>query len=350
MYLVNTISVKITDWFKLHSRPLPWREINDPYKIWLSETILQQTRVDQGLPYYLKFIDTFPSVVDLADAEEDVVLKLWQGLGYYSRARNLHATAKIIRDDYKGVFPAKYEDILSLKGIGEYTAAAISSFAYNLPFAVVDGNVYRVLSRVFDIETPIDSTEGKKLFKELAQELLIQDQPGLYNQAMMEFGALQCTPTSPNCDICPLRLDCLSFQNKTIKERPVKSKKTKVQNRYLYYFVYHDNEHLLLKKRTAKDIWQGLYDFPLIEKEKEFNPEVVTKEFKIANKHILKFTSVRHILSHQRIHATFILTNFIPEKKTWESDWELISYEDLTNYPLSRMIDKYLKDERLFLN
>lgn len=350
MYLMNTISLKIIDWYNHHSRSLPWREINDPYKIWLSEIILQQTRVDQGLPYYLKFVDIFPTVIDLANAEEDAILKLWQGLGYYLRARNLHTTAKIIRDEYNGIFPTKYDDILALKGVGEYTAAAITSFAYNLPYSVVDGNVYRVLSRIYDIDTPIDSTEGKKLFKELAQELLVKDQPGLFNQAIMEFGSQQCCPTSPNCDICPVRLECLSYQNETIKERPVKYKKTKVQNRYLYYFVYHTDEYLIVKKRNNKDIWQGLYDFPLIEKGKEANEVSITKEFKIANNNILKITKFKHILSHQRIHATFILVNFIPEKDQWESDWELISYDNLKTFPLSRLIDKYLKKERLFLN
>ncbi len=231
MSLLHPFSKKIIAWYQQNKRELPWRNTKDPYLIWLSEIILQQTRVEQGMAYYLKFAKEFPSVKELAKAENEKVMKLWQGLGYYSRARNLHTTAKTITDNYKGKFPEQHEDILLLKGVGEYTAAAIVSFAFNKPHAVVDGNVYRLLSRVFGIETPIDTTLGKKEFNALANELLDKKNPALHNQAIMEFGAIQCKPVSPDCSVCPLNTMCFAYSKKSVSKLPVKAKKTKVRNR-----------------------------------------------------------------------------------------------------------------------
>ena len=269
----------ISNWYRQNHRDLPWRNTRDPYLIWLSEVILQQTRVDQGLSYYLKFAEHFPEVLDLAEADEQDVLKLWQGLGYYSRARNLHAGAKQIRDQFGGQFPEDFKSIRSLKGIGDYTAAAISSFAFDLPHAVVDGNVYRVLSRYFDINTPIDSGTGKKMFNDLAQSLIEPEEAATHNQAIMELGALVCTPRSPQCHACPLNNSCLALQNGTIEQRPVKTKRGKVKDRYFTYLIFLDNDRTFLQKRVAKDVWQHLFQFPLIESQEPLDPaEIITRE------------------------------------------------------------------------
>src|ERR1043165_6651460 len=255
-------SGKIMTWYEQNKRDLPWRNTRDPYLIWLSEVILQQTRVDQGMAYYHKFAEAFPTVKDLAKADSDKVMKLWQGLGYYSRARNLHAAAKMVAGKYKGVFPASYEGIKELKGVGDYTAAAIASFAFKLPHAVVDGNVYRVLSRVFGIETPIDSTQGKKEFNKLANELLDISNPADHNQAVMEFGSQFCKPVNPDCKSCFFNTKCFAFKHSKVPELPVKSKKTKVRSRYLNYFIIVDkNGSIFVHKRQKKDIWEGLYEF-----------------------------------------------------------------------------------------
>ena len=254
----------LEDWYAQNGRyDLPWRQTDDPYLIWISEIILQQTRVAQGYDYYQRFAERFPDVFSLANAEEDEVLKMWQGLGYYSRARNLHCAAKSVAE--AGKFPESYDGVRRLKGIGDYTAAAICSFAYRQPHAVVDGNVYRVLSRIFGIETPIDSTEGKKQFAELAHELLDKKNPHIYNSAIMDFGALQCVPKSPDCTVCPFARRCLALQNNTVVELPIKAKKTAVTNRYFVYVYIEDGKNLLLHRRGAGDIWQGLYEPYLIE-------------------------------------------------------------------------------------
>jgi A/G-specific adenine glycosylase len=250
-----------------NNRSMPWKGEKDPYKIWLSEVILQQTRVEQGLAYYNKFIETFPTVKKLASAPEEKIFKLWEGLGYYSRCRNLIATAKIIDREYKGRFPDAYEKILALKGIGPYTAAAIASFAFKLPHAVVDGNVLRVLSRYFGISTPIDSTSGKKLYNQLADSLLDQENPGTYNQAIMDFGAVVCKPQNPLCSICPQKEDCRAFQHAWVNDLPVKEKVLKKTTRYMYYFMISVNGKTFVKKREAKDIWQNLHQFVLQERD-----------------------------------------------------------------------------------
>jgi A/G-specific adenine glycosylase len=347
---MKAFSTKIINWYQQNKRDLPWRNTKDPYFIWLSEIILQQTRVDQGMSYYLKFTSEFPTVKHLAKAENDKIMKLWQGLGYYSRARNLHTTAQIISNDHKGKFPDSFETILSLKGIGEYTASAIASFAFNKAHAVVDGNVYRVLSRVFGIETPIDSTIGKKEFSELANQLLDKIQPALHNQAIMEFGAMQCKPVNPNCSDCSLQTMCYAFEKKKVAELPIKEKKTKVRTRYFNYIVFHYKKEIIIHKRTGKDIWTNLYDFPLIEtttdkNEKEF---LASKEWKklIGNtKYIVKSVSKqhKHILSHQKIMARFWEINCNQSMvKLNDQNCVTIKKTEIGKYAVPRLIDNYL--------
>lgn len=342
---MHPISDKLISWYKKNKRDLPWRNITDPYKIWLSEIILQQTQVVQGLNYYIKFTETFPTVVDLANAPEDKVMRLWQGLGYYSRARNLHAAAKFIKLNHKGKFPSSYKSIKELKGVGDYTAAAVSSFAFNLPHAVVDGNVYRVLARLFDINIPINSTQGKKEFQLLADELLNKKLPALHNSAIMEFGALWCRPQSPKCEECPLQAQCLAFQNKTVALLPVKDKKIKIKNRYLHYFIFNYKDSVYIQKRTEKDIWQNLYEFYLIETDKAEESSLVLK-----NKTLKSITqgftvnsinsAKKHILSHQHLYATFYELNITTPLKS--KNLIKIKRSDLANFGLPQLITKYL--------
>ena len=302
---MSDFSSILENWYARNGRfDLPWRKVSDPYLIWLSETILQQTRVAQGYDYYIRFSERFPNVFDLAAAEEDEVLKLWQGLGYYSRARNLHFAAKTVAE--LGAFPTNYEEVRKLKGVGDYTAAAICSFAYNQPHAVVDGNVYRVLSRFFGIYTPIDTNEGKKEFTALANELLDKEHPGKYNSAIMDFGALQCTPKGPDCDSCPFSGSCHALQANAINDLPVKSKKTAVTNRYMVYVYLQDENHLLLRRRGKGDIWQGLYEPYLIEfSEPPTDQEVMDK---IRETPSCKQATIipiakglKHVLTHRRL-------------------------------------------------
>lgn len=306
---------KLIIWYLENKRNLPWRDTTDPYRIWLSEIILQQTRVSQGLPYYERFLEHFPKVQDLASADESEVLKLWQGLGYYSRARNLHRTAKMVVDTYKGIFPNSYSELLKLKGVGDYTASAIASICFHEPVAVVDGNVYRVLSRVFGMETPIDSTKGFKEFKQLAQELIDPEHPGTFNQALMEFGARYCVPSNPNCEDCIFKDTCIGFQTNSVGEYPVKSKKTKVQIRYFNYLVFLDAQgRTLLEKRTGKGIWQNLYQFPLIESKREIQVGELRKhhdflerisEYEISSIVTYNDGLITHKLSHQHLKIQF---------------------------------------------
>ncbi len=301
-------------WYLQKKRDLPWRNTINPYLIWLSEIMLQQTRVAQGMPYFLSFTTAFPTVFDLAKANEEQVLKLWQGLGYYSRARNLHKTAQFVANELDGIFPDNYKDLLQLKGVGEYTAAAIASFSYNEVIPVVDGNVFRVLSRYFDIETDIAAASAKKEFAALAFELMPKEQPAIFNQAIMEFGALQCVPKSPNCGICIFNESCTALQKKKVDQLPVKSKKLKVRKRYFNYLVVTDElGNTIIQKRTAKGIWHNLYEFPLIEtdKEEDFDciAEQIQNEFFKGNS-ILSVTesneqSIVHKLSHQHLYIKF---------------------------------------------
>lgn len=305
-------------WYLQNKRDLPWRNTTNPYPIWLSEIMLQQTRVAQGMPYFLSFTTAFPTVFDLAKANEEQVLKLWQGLGYYSRARNLHKTAQYVAFDLGGIFPDNYADLLKLKGIGEYTAAAIASFSYNETVPVVDGNVFRVLSRYFDIETDIAQASAKKEFAALAFELMPKDTPATFNQAIMEFGALQCVPKSPNCGSCVFNESCAALQKNKVDQLPVKSKKIKIRNRYFNYLVVADeNDNTIIQKRTDKGIWHNLYEFPLIETEKEedfdYVSEAVQGDYFKDNTVIsmLEYNekSIIHKLSHQHLHIKFWKVN-----------------------------------------
>jgi len=337
---------KLTNWYSINKRELPWRATKNPYYIWLSEIILQQTQVKQGLPYYNAFVETYPTVYDLAKASEESVLKLWQGLGYYSRARNLHFTAKYIVNELNGKFPNTYKDLLKLKGVGDYTASAIASIAFNEVAAVVDGNVYRVLSRYFGIDTPINSTAGIKEFKVLASSLIDKNQPATYNQAIMEFGAKQCKPKSPDCNACPLEDSCFALQKGLVDTLPIKLKKTKVTIKYFNFIVFIDtNNKTMLEKRTKKGIWQNLYQFPLIESERSLK----VSEFHLLN---LKDTILKnktfdyalynqtdkiHKLSHQHLHTKFwiIELEHLPI--------EAIPIKDLRSYPSPVLISDFIE-------
>jgi A/G-specific adenine glycosylase len=340
----------LIDWYLINKRELPWRRVNDPYRIWLSEIMLQQTRIEQGMPYYLRFTAAFPSVFELAAAPQQKVLKLWQGLGYYSRARNLHETAKVVTEELNGIFPKSYKELKKLKGVGDYTAAAIASICYNEPVAVVDGNVYRVLSRFFDVDTPINSTAGNKEFKALASELLDENEPANFNQALMEFGALQCKPRNPLCESCPLSAGCLALKKNKIKELPVKLKKTKVRKRYFNYLVLVSKENeTLLQQRTGKGIWHGLYEFPLIETEKPLKPGVSPSAEKIGELIGTKDYSLElhnelpvvHKLSHQHIYTQFWWV------KTENLGQEAISLKNIKEYPVPVLIAKFLEETAL---
>ncbi len=338
---------KLIDWYHQHKRRLPWRETSDPYKIWLSEIILQQTQVTQGLPYYEKFIQKYPDIFHLATASEQEILNLWQGLGYYSRARNLHYTAKELVNKHHGNFPDNYTDLLKLKGVGEYTAAAIASFCYDEPKAVLDGNVYRVLSRVFGIDTPINTTEGKKIFKKLAQEHLYFKDPATYNQAIMEFGALHCTPAAPKCAGCPLSVECVAYQTGKVKELPVKLKKNKVKKRYLHYFIIKSYKALIIQKREGKGIWQNLYQLPLIETAKPEMPSDQQIE-KLALMHNIELpvkakllAQKKHLLTHQHLEIFFWKIS-LPKKTP-----QMISFAALKDYPMPIVIANFLDNNIL---
>jgi A/G-specific adenine glycosylase len=341
---------RLLKWYKINKRDLPWRGINDPYKIWLSEIILQQTQVVQGLTYYLKFVKHYPNVKLLAKASSDEVMKHWQGLGYYSRARNLHETAKYVADKHKGIFPKSYKEIRELKGVGDYTAAAIASLAYGLPHAVVDGNVYRVLSRVFGVELAIDSTEGKKYFQELADKLLPGKEAANYNQAIMEFGAMYCRPANPDCVNCIFNDKCAAYEKQKVNELPFKSKKTKVRDRYFNYVLFTSGQLLFLQKRLNKDIWQDLYEFYLIETPKKQKPDVLLRSKEIKNLLDIKKATIKnvsheykHVLSHQNLHVVFYHIEI--SKKQSLKNMMKVKLSEINKYAFPRLIEKYLKDE-----
>lgn len=306
-------SEKILQWYAKNKRTLPWRSTRDPYKIWLSEIMLQQTRVAQGLPYYLKFTEQFPAVEDLANATEEQVLKLWQGLGYYSRARNLLATAKLIVDDYNGKFPDTYQELLKLKGVGDYTASAIASICFDIPEPVVDGNVYRVLARYFGIDLPINSSKGIAHFKQLARTVIDVENIRDYNQGIMEFGAMQCVPNNPNCSVCPLNDSCVALSKNRINELPVKIKKTKVRDRYFNYLVVLDaNNKTIIRQRKGKGIWHSLWEFPLLESDTPIDLKKIETNYSrfvdsISEPDIYLYNekSIVHKLSHQNLHTRF---------------------------------------------
>lgn len=338
----------LIEWYLKNKRDLPWRNTTDPYPIWLSEVMLQQTRVAQGMPYFFSFTEAFPTVFDLAKADEEQVLKLWQGLGYYSRARNLHKTAQYVAYELSGVFPATYKGLLQLKGIGEYTAAAIASFSYNETVPVVDGNVFRVLSRYFDVETDIAVASAKKEFAALAFELMPKDNPALFNQAIMEFGALQCVPKSPNCGVCVFNESCAALQKNKVDQLPVKSKKLKVRNRFFNYLVVNDeDENTIIQKRIDKGIWHNLYEFPLIEtdvvQDFDFISSQVQKDF-YSNYEIISIAefnekSIIHKLSHQHLHIKFWKVNV---KGKIENG---INKTDLKTFPFPIVIFNFIEND-----
>ena len=338
----------LINWYLKYKRDLPWRHTTDPYFIWLSEIMLQQTQVAQGLPYYLKFIETYPTVFHLAKASQEEVLKNWQGLGYYSRARNLHETAKYVANERYGKFPEDYKGLLRLKGVGDYTASAIASICYNEPVAVVDGNVYRVLSRYFGIETPINSTKGIKEFKAMAELLLDENQPALFNQAIMEFGARHCKPKNPFCDTCPFSDSCKALQDDNVLSLPVKLKKTTIKKRYLNYVVLlSDNENTQIKQRVGKGIWQGLYEFPCIETKKDISETEFLSLFKASeisndinenyNVSLFNDASIVHKLSHQHLYTKFWIVRV-------STLIDGIPTHQLKDYPVPVLIARFLED------
>lgn len=328
---------------------MPWKGEKDPYKIWLSEIILQQTRVEQGLGYYNRMVKAFPTIKKLAKANDSQVFKLWEGLGYYSRCRNLLATARFIANEKKGQFPSTYEEILSLKGVGVYTASAIASFAYNLPYAVVDGNVFRVLARFFGIDLPIDSSEGKKKFSELAQSLLDPKQPGLYNQAIMDFGAVICKPLAPLCSKCPFSKKCVALAQKKVTTWPVKSKTLAIKQRWFYFLIISYRGRVAVRVRSQKDIWQGLCEFPLLETSAVATWSVLARQaekkgwlFRAAYRVEQISSLYRQTLSHQLIAGQFFHL-VVTKKPILDKEWEWIAIDQLDQRAFPQFINQHLK-------
>jgi A/G-specific adenine glycosylase len=349
----HSVSSKLLAWYQTHQRDLPWRNTRDPYKIWLSEIILQQTRVQQGQPYYERFVETFPTVEDLAAASEQEVLRLWQGLGYYSRARNLHACAKMVVNELNALFPDNFKDLLKLKGVGNYTAAAIASFAFGEAVPVVDGNVYRVLARLFGINTDIAQPSAYKEFAAVAQELIDLKQPDLFNQAIMEFGALHCTPQKPLCLYCPLQSACYAFEHQKQKELPVKKGKIKIKHRYFHYFILHAKEgKIFMRRRQGKDIWQGLFDFYVAEASSFLEipaiKDPLLQQLLAQNSVVVKESAAyKHQLTHQLLHVKFFELAVSPEglKGFLEKQTGLEGYsmEEINDLPKPVLITNYLQ-------
>ena len=341
--MISSFSTKLEAWYKANGRDLPWRQTSDPYLIMLSEFILQQTQIVQGMSYYLRFAERFPTAESLAEASEEEVMRLWQGLGYYSRARHLHAAAKQIAK--AGSFPKDYSFVRALPGVGDYTAAAIMSFAFGEPYAVLDGNVQRVLSRHFGITEPVDSTQGKKLLRALADEMLDPEHPALYNQAIMDFGACLCKPTSPLCETCPLAETCQALQEHLVDKLPMKSKKTTVRDRYFtYIYTRTEDGKVLLHRRGSGDIWQGLFEFPMIESEKPLTMEEIEQKAlqpPLGGELILVARDIRHQLTHQRLHADFYCLTLPSVDTQLEGRW--VEEKHLDHYALPRLLEKLLE-------
>lgn len=345
------ISKLLLDWYKKNKRDLPWRSVSDPYKVWLSEVILQQTRVEQGLAYYLKFTKRFPDLKMLAAADEQEVLKLWQGLGYYSRARNLLAAARQVMESYGGIFPSDYASLLKLKGVGRYTAAAVASFSSGEAVAVVDGNVLRLISRLYAISEPVNSKEGEGVVRKLATEILDRENAGEHNQAVMEFGALQCVPSNPDCGICPLNRLCEAYRMNRVKDFPVKIRKGTVKRRYFTYLLIGQSGDTYIYRRTGNDIWKELYEFPMVESE-----GLVTKEalFQLIAEHtgmevgdfsLMSVSDlVKHQLTHRTIFAQFVHLTVLNPSFQGLPGWIRISSATVGDYPLPRLIDRYLEE------
>lgn len=347
----SVFATKLIRWHEAIDRNLPWKEDRNPYKIWLSEIIMQQTRVSQGTPYYLKFVAEYPTITDLANAPEDDIMKLWQGLGYYSRARNLHHAAKTVRDEFGGRFPVEYKDILSLKGVGAYTASAIASFAYGHEYAVVDGNVIRVISRYYGITDAVDQSSTLKGIQEKASQLIKGSDPADYNQAIMDFGALQCTPKSPNCDVCVFTDACVAYQKRLVSIIPTKAKKIKKRTRYFHYLIIKDIEgNVIIRHRKEKDIWQSLYDYSCIELTTDVQldeaqiQEYLKQEFELEMESIAYPTKVyKHILTHQILFGQFYHIR-ISQAPNVSSPYMKVQEENIDTYALPVLITNYLND------
>ncbi|HEX5024619.1 MAG TPA: A/G-specific adenine glycosylase [Agriterribacter sp.] len=341
---------------KINRRDMPWKAEKDPYKIWLSEIILQQTRVEQGWNYYLKFTNAFPTVQQLANAPETKIFKFWEGLGYYSRCKNLIAAAKVINTEYNGIFPPSYDDILALPGIGPYTASAIASFAFNQPYAVVDGNVQRVLARVFGIHTIADSTKGKALFNTLATELLDKKQPDVYNQAIMDFGAVVCKPKAPMCTQCVMQKDCIAYQSGMVEMLPIKGKKTAKKNRWLYYFIISHKNRIFIRKRTGKDIWQNLHEFFLVETQTALTKKALSQHPLISKLLKQKVGIISHVsklqtqqLTHQTLHGQFIEIG-LKKRPDLGADFIGVPYHELRHYAFPKFMITYLQEKNVNLS
>ena len=339
-----------------NKRSMPWKGETDPYKIWLSEIILQQTRVEQGWHYYLNFIQTFPTVKHLAEAPEAKVFKLWEGLGYYSRCKNLIASARIINSTYKGVFPGTYEEILALKGIGPYTAAAIASFAFKLPYAVVDGNVARIIARVYGITTPVDSLKGKTAINTLADELLDKKKPGIYNQSIMDFGAVICKPKQPLCQSCIMQSECIAFKKGWVDKLPLKEKKIVKKSRWFYYFIITYRNKIFIRKRNEKDIWQNLHEFFLLEKPHKLTPEEIMRDEAVQallEQYKGHITGISRLytqqLTHQTLHGQFIELT-VANAPDLGKDFKKVAYQDLTSYAFPKFMITYLQEKNVNLS
>lgn len=346
---MTNISNRLINWYSIHKRDLPWRNTKDPYLIWVSEIILQQTRINQGINYYYNFTKTFPDVESLANAKTDHVLKIWQGLGYYSRARNMHFTANHIVNNLNSKFPNTFDELKKLKGIGDYTAAAIASFSFNQPVPVVDGNVFRVLARLFNINESTQTSKGKMIFFNKANELIDRKNPGDFNQAIMEFGSLHCTPVNPNCENCPFRDSCIAYANNTIDQLPVKKQKIKIHNRYFHYLHITYKNNILIEQRIQEDIWKLLYQFPLIETSSKINEQELFNNSKWKqlfnnNQTTIKSSvvSITHILSHQKIHAWFYQIEIDELTPFLKNNYKLIPIGDIHKYSIPKLIDNYL--------
>jgi A/G-specific adenine glycosylase len=353
-YEKMSISSTFINWYLQKKRNLPWRHTQNPYEIWVSEVILQQTRVAQGIGYYHRFLNSFPTLESLANADLEDVLKVWQGLGYYSRARNLHEGARYVLQQYSGILPASFFELLKIKGIGEYSASAIASFAYNLPYAVVDGNVSRVISRIYGVYDPVNSTVGMKSIRDIASQILDTERPGINNQAIMEFGAIQCTVKNPDCAVCPLNNECHAFARGAVDTLPIKIKKQKVRNRYFHYLILSFEDAIIMQKRTEKDIWEGLYEFPLIETDEPATIEMLSGHatwltfFQNSSVNIThQSNGYKHLLSHQKINATFIHITSETYPSGLSNQSLLVQKKDIEKYPIPKLIENYLTEIQL---
>jgi A/G-specific adenine glycosylase len=342
----------LSNWYRQNKRDLPWRNSNNPYYIWVSEIILQQTRVAQGIGYYNRFIESFPTVFDLAKAEEDDVLKVWQGLGYYSRARNMQTAAKMIVQDYNGDMPKDYDKLIKVKGIGPYSAGAIASFAFKLPTPAIDGNVYRVISRVFGVFSSPYTAAGKKEFQDIVFDLMDKDHPDVFNQGLLDFGALQCVPRNPKCINCPFSQYCYAYRNNVIDSLPVKGKKIDVRDRYFNYLLIRYNNYTFISKRGGNDIWQSLYEFPLIETSRvmEINDLTEREEWNLLfynlQPQVVYYSPiVKHLLSHQNIFTRFIVVEIKSTSENLRNGYKQVLTSEIDNYSVPRVIDSFLAAE-----